>query len=179
MKRKLPRTTILYSVALLFLILSAGSVEAAGDYWDDSPDYLYYIEGTGSYFLPSAEGDIFFNRGKWYRQAEGSWSMGDGMDGPWSGITKETLPMDLAELPPDFKTTRKLGMIPSRYVLGEKDRPDEYWYRYYRGRFYDNYGRHGYRRYWHPHGGFWFFVAPDFFDDGFDDGHHRRPWDMY
>ena len=148
------------------------------DYSNDYPDYLYYIEGTGSYFLPASDGDIFFNRGTWYRQTEGSWYTSSSLDGPWSGIVRDSLPKDLTELPDDFRTTRKLGMIPSRYVLGEKDKTEYYWYRYYRGSYYDNYERRGYRRVWHPEGGFWFFVAPGL-HDYWDDGHRRRRGGRY
>ena len=69
-------------------------------------------------------------------------------------------------------------MIPFQTVVGPEKR-DEYDYgpRYYTGRYYDDYDdydQRGYRRRWNPHGKFWFFVAPDFIGDDWDDRHRRR-----
>jgi len=154
------------AVALLLTAFMADTVPASG-YEDSSsvtPEYLYYIEGTGSYLLPGEGYDTFFNRGSWYRWSEGTWSMSGDLDGPWSGITKDSLPKDLAGLPPDFRETRKLGMIPYKYAVGSDSGDDDHAYRYYRGRYYEDYERHGYRRRWHSRGRFWFFVAPDLDD---------------
>ena len=177
MKKVLYRCMLLAAVALLVLFTSGGPVNAGGhdDYSEaGTPEYLYYIEGTGSYFLPGGDDDLFFNLGKWYRHSGESWSMSDELDGPWSGITVDSLPADLAALTADFRETRKLGMIPYRYVVGPERRDEDYSYLYYRGKYYDDYERHGYRRRWHAHGKFWFFVAPHFHDDDWDDSHRRR-----
>jgi hypothetical protein len=180
MQKQLIRSIVAAALALLLMSVIGGPVYATGygDYMESgSPEYLYYIEGTGAYLLPDADWDIFFSLGKWYRLSEGSWSMSDHFDGPWSGITAGSLPKDLAELPADFRETHKLGMIPYRYVVGKDHRDDRDGYWYYKGRYYDDYKRHGYRRRWHPHGKFWFFVAPDFhddWDDDWDDSHRRR-----
>ena len=100
--------------------------------------------------------------------------MSNNFDGPWNGITVSSLPRDLADLPPDFQESRHLGMIPYRYVLGPEERDDDDAYRYYRGEYYEDYERRGYQRRWHPHGKFWFFVAPDFHDGDWDDSHRKR-----
>jgi hypothetical protein len=176
--RKIILMASVVTAVLLHLTASVGGLAYAtgyGDYDDiGTPEYLYYIEGTGSYYLPEEGADIFFNLGRWYRRSGNSWSMSDNLDGPWSGTTAGSLPKDLADLPADFRETRKLGMIPYRYVVGVDEKADDYPYRYYRGRYYDDYERRGYRRRWHPHGKFWFFVAPDFHDDDWDDSHRRR-----
>ena len=170
---------LMVTVAVVLLVSTAvGGQAYASGYGDDGqnglPEYVYYIEGTGSYYLPGTGVDIFFNLGKWYRRSGDSWSMSDDPGGPWSGITVGTVPKDLAELPADFRETRHLGMIPYRYVAGPDKRDDDYLYRYYRGRYYDDYEGRGYRRRWNPHGGFWFYVAPDFDDDHWGDSHRRR-----
>ena len=177
MKKSLIRHILTAVIALLLMPVIGGPAYATGsdDYSESgAPEYLYYIEGTGAYLLPDADGDIFFNLGKWYRLSGSSWSMSDNFDGPWNGIMAESVPQAMVDLPPDFKTTRHLGMIPYRYVAGSERRDDDHSYRYYEGRYYDDYERRGYRRMWHPRGGFWFFVAPDFHDDDWDDRHRRR-----
>lgn len=178
MQKAIKRSVLMAAIALLVMSVMEVPVQAAG-YDDDHdkvavPEYLYYIEGTGSYFLQGEDSDTFFNLGRWYRRSGESWSVSDDIDGPWSGITKNSLPRDLAELPADFQDTRNLGLIPYRYVVGPEKEDDDYPYRYYRGRYYDDYERHGYHRRWHPHGRFWFFVAPHFHDDDWDDSHRRR-----
>ncbi len=180
MKKHLTRSMLAMVFALLLMVVMAGPAFATGydDYRESgSPEYLYYIEGTGSYFLPGEDSEIFFHLGRWYSRSGDEWSMSDDLDGPWSGITAGSLPKDLAELPADFRENRKLGMIPYRYVVGKDHRDDRGGHWYYKGRYYDDYKRHGYRRRWHPHGKFWFFVAPDFhddWDDDWDDSHRRR-----
>ena len=168
MQKQALRSLLSTVLALMLMFLTVAVVHAAGyeDYSSsDSPEYLYYIEGTGSYFLPGSDSDIFFNLGKWYRRSGGSWSISEDLGGPWSGITVDSVPQDLIELPEDFTTTRKLGMIPYQYVLGPDKPDDDHVYRYYRGRYDEDYRRRGYRRRWNPRGKFWFFVAPDFNDD--------------
>lgn len=177
MQEKLKTSILMGTAVLLVLSLFSGPVHATGYDNDDyigSPEYLYYIEGTGSYFLPTEDGEIFFNLGRWYRHSGDSWSMSDHLGGPWSGVTTQSLPRDLAELPADFRETRQLGMIPYRYVVGREKWDDDRLHRYYRDRYYDDYERRGYHRRWHPYGKFWFFVAPDFDDDWDDDSHRRR-----
>jgi hypothetical protein len=177
MQKRLIRSILTAAIALMFIFVIGGQVYATqyDDYGDSgSPEYLYYIEGTGAYFLPDADGDIFFNLGKWYKRSGGSWSMSVRLGGPWNGIMAESVSPALVDLPPDFRTTHHLGMIPYRYVVSTDSRDDDHGYRYYSGRYYDDYERRGYRRMWHPRGGFWFFVAPNFDDDDWDDGHRRR-----
>ncbi|MDF1525258.1 MAG: hypothetical protein P1S59_03165 [bacterium] len=177
MDKLIIRSLIAAALAVLLISITGGSVYATGyDEHDQSgqPEYLYNIEGTGSYFLPGTDEDIFFNLGKWYRNSGGSWSMSGNFDGPWSGIMTKSVPAALADLPSDFRTTRRLGMIPYRYVIGPDKWDDNDVYRYYRGEYYRDYERHGYRRQWHPRGKFWFFVAPDFHDDDWGDDNHRR-----
>ena len=52
------------SLALVLMSFAGAGAYASsyGDYSSsDSPEYLYYIEETGSNFLPGGESDIFFN----------------------------------------------------------------------------------------------------------------------
>ena len=177
MENRLTRSILAAVVALLLIPVIGGHAYATGsdDYSESgSPEYLYYIDGTGAYLLPDADEDIFFSLGSWYKRSGGSWSMSVNFDGPWSGIMVESVPQAIVDLPPDFRESRRMGMIPYKYVAGSGSRDEDYGYRYYRGRYYDDYERHGYRRRWHPHGKFWFFVAPDFHDDDWDDSHRRR-----
>lgn len=163
--------------AAVFAMLVTGTAQATHlyNYYEvEEPDYLYYIEGTGAYLLPDPDGDIFYHLGRWYRQKDGSWTMSRSLDGPWEGILAQSLPEPLAELGPDYRKTRRLGMIPYRYVAGPERKDDDLGYRYYRGKYYDDYERLGYRRRWHPHGGFWFFVAPDMDDHDWEDRHRNR-----
>lgn len=176
MHRQIVRSFIMATFVMLILSYPGGPAYATGyyDHSSGSPEYLYSIEGTGSYFLPGPDGDVFYNLGKWYRHRGDSWSMSDDPEGPWSGIMVESVPRALADLPPDFRTSRPMGMIPYRYVVGT-DRPDDHdVYIYYNGRYYEDYERHGYLRRWHPQGKFWYFVAPDFYDGPWDDRHRHR-----
>ena len=177
MHKQIMRSILAAALAMLFMSAITEPVYATG--YDDnsrsgSPEYLYHIEGTGAYFLPGGEVDIFFNLGNWYKRSGDSWSMSDNFDGPWNGIMAESVAPALVDLPSDFRTTRRMGMIPYKYVAGSDSRDEDHGYRYYRGEYYDDYERHGYRRRWNSRGGFWFFVAPDFHDDDRDDGHRRR-----
>jgi hypothetical protein len=175
MKKKFIRPILAVVFALLLVSVVGGPAYATGsdDYSESgSPEYLYYIEGTGAYLLPDPDMDIFYSLGSWYKRSDESWSMSDNFDGPWNGIMAESVPRAMVDLPPDFRTTHHLGMIPYRYVTGSEKPDYDHGYRYYKGRYYDDYERRGYRRVWHPRGGFWFFVAPDF--DDWDDGHRRR-----
>ena len=174
MGKRLPYSVILSGVVLFLMVVPAGSAQAGHHYGDDIPEHLYYIEGTGSYFLPQDDGDIFFNLGRWYRHSGDSWFTSDDLDGPWTGIIETSLPKDLADLPPDFRTTRHLGLIPSRHVVGEKEKCDGPIYLYYRERCRDDYMRHGYGRHWFPHGGFWYFMAPCLDEEGWEDIHRCR-----
>ena len=176
MQKQIMRSILAAALALLVMSAITEPVYATG--YDDnsrrgSPEYLYHIEGTGAYFLPGADVDVFFSLGKWYRHSGVSWSMGVHFEGPWDGIMVESVPRSLVDLPADFRTTRRMGMIPYRYVAGPDRRDDNYGDRYYSGKYYDEYERHGYRRRWNSRGGFWFFVAPDFHDDDRDDRHRR------
>jgi len=167
MRRLTFRSLLTATLALVFLSFSVVQGVRASEKEDAAsaqPDYLYYIEGTGSYYLPGADGDVFYTLGKWYRHLGDSWSMGEGPEGPWSGIMPQSVPGPLAELPPDFKETRPMGMIPYRYVVAP-DKSDDEICAYYRGRYYRDYKRHGYQRRWHPRGGFWYYVAPEFCRD--------------
>jgi hypothetical protein len=175
MSRKIIRSLLTAALAVLFLSVPDQGVWASekGGHSGGEPEYLYYIEATGSYYLPGTDGDVFYNLGKWYRHREDSWSMSDDPQGPWTGVMAESVPQALADLPPDFRETRPMGMIPYRYVVGP-DRPDDDICIYYRGRYYRDYERHGYQRRWHPRGGFWYYVAPEFCGDGWDDRRRRK-----
>ena len=132
---------------VLLAVFAAGPT-LAGMYYEDHeitvPENLYYIEGTGSYYLPGQGADTFFNIGKWYRYEGDEWFISDDLDGPWSGILPASLPRDLAELPADFRETRKLGMIPYRYVIGPQYQDEGYYYRYYSGDYYEEFEHRGY-----------------------------------
>jgi hypothetical protein len=153
MKTQIP-ARIMTACFVLLLVFSAVPV-LADIYYESNdnavPEYLYYIEGTGSYYLPGQEADTFFNLGKWYRSDGGEWFISDTADGPWSGILEASLPRDLAELPADFKTTRKLGMIPYEYVAGPDKQHTDYYYRYYARDYYEGYGYRGYRGHRHSY----------------------------
>ena len=184
MQKQSMRSILAAALALLVMSTITEPVYATG--YDDnsrsgSPEYLYHIEGTGTYFLPGGEVDVFFNLGNWYRRSEGSWSVSAQFGGPWGGLRVESVPRSLIDLPPDFRSTRRMGMIPYGYVVGPDRRDNNHGDRYYRGEYYDDYERHGYRRRWNSRGGFWFFVAPDFHDnrrdfhdDDRDDNHRGR-----
>ena len=176
MQKQIMRSILAAALALLVMSAITEPVYATG--YDDnsrsgSPEYLYHIEGTGAYFLPDADVDVFFSLGKWYRHSGVSWSMSVHFGGPWNGIMVESVPRSLIELPPDFRSTRRMGMIPYGYVVGPDGRDDDYGDRYNRGEYYDDYERHGYRRRWNSRSGFWFFIAPDFHDDDWDDDDDR------
>jgi len=161
--------------ALLLLFLSAtGSSAMASDYrGSGSPEFLYYIEGTGAYFLPDPEVDIFFSLGNWYRRSGSSWSTSVSLSGPWGEISVSSAPSVLVNLPVDFRTTSHLGQVPYRYVAGSRSGHENNGSRYYRGDYYNDHDRRGYKRRRHSSGGFWFFIAPDFRHDDRDDHHDR------
>ena len=84
------QTIALPATAVLVLLLLAAIVSPAiaSDYrGSGSPEFLYYIEGTGAYFLPDSEVDIFFSLGNWYRRSGGSWSTSVSLSGPWGAIS--------------------------------------------------------------------------------------------
>ncbi|UCG37884.1 MAG: hypothetical protein JSV00_06690 [bacterium] len=159
-------------LALLLVAAAHGPALATGYDDDSSGILLYYIEGTGAYFLPDPGGDIFFHLGQWYRSEDGSWAVSGSLSGPWRDAAG-SVPRVLVDLPPDFRSTHRLGLVPYGYVVG-RSRDDDYGLRYYSGRYYEDYEGRGYRRQWHPQGGFWFFVAPHFLDDDRDDDRDDR-----
>jgi hypothetical protein len=181
-KRGLIRFTL---TAALVVLLAAfnGSIHAGNYQGSGSYDYLYYIEGTGAYVLPDPATDIFFNLGKWYRRSDDTWSVGTTSDGPWREIFIESVPAALADLPPDFRTTHRLGRIPYRYVTGSGSGRYDDGSRYFRGwrgpryhyyrcdpcRGWDrdccDYNQKAYRRHWRRLGTFLFFTAPHIIDD--------------
>jgi len=158
---------------LLFLAAFSGPAIASDYYRSGSPEYLYYMEGTGAYFLPDSEADIFFSLGKWYRRTGSSWSASVAFSGPWGAISVSSAPSVLVNLPVDFRTTSHLGQVPYRYVAGSRSGHEDYGSRYYRGDYYNDHDRRGYKRRRHSSGGFWFFIAPDFRHDDRDDHHDR------
>jgi hypothetical protein len=165
---------MMITVVLLLLSTIGGPVYASDYRGPGSPEFLYYIEGTGAYFLPDQEADVFFSLGRWYRRSGTSWSVSAALAGPWGAISVGSVPSVLIGLPPDFRTTLRLGRVPYRYVVGSRSGHDDYGPRYYHGRYYDDHDRRGYRRRWHPSGYFWFFVAPDLDHDDWFDNHRRR-----
>jgi len=162
---KVKFSVALCAAGILFFIFSACPAGASGSHGKDQPDYLYYIEGTGTYFLPVPGGEIFFHLGRWYKHTGDLWSTSDRLNGPWEGIPSGSLPEDLAGLPSDFRTSRHLGKIPSRYVLGDKRTCQNPWFHYYRGRFDKTYKHFGYGKRWRYGKRSWIFVTPDFRDD--------------
>ena len=174
MNRRLLWSLSLALAAVVLLCPGTMTVFAGDDRYDDTPEYLYYIEGTGAYFLPHPEGDTFFHLGRWYRRNGGSWSTSRSLRGSWSGLLSQDVPRDLADLPDDFRATRPMGRIPYRYVADPGKVGDHHGGRYYPGHYLGDYDRRGYGRRWHPVGGFWFFVAPEFHDEWDDDGHRRK-----
>jgi len=163
------------SAALVLLLVCVITVPAnASDYYGSgSPEFLYYIEGTSAYFLPDPEVDIFFSLGRWYRRSGSSWSASVSLSGPWGAISVDSAPSVLVNLPVDFRTTSHLGQVPYRYVAGSRSGHENYGSRYYRGDYYNDHDRRGYKRRRHSSGGFWFFIAPDFRHDDRDDHHDR------
>lgn len=118
----------------------------------DTPLYLYHVEGTGFYYLPGEDGDLFFSLGKWYRRQGESWFVARRFDGPWSGILTQSLPAGLAEVPADPARSLSLGQIPYRYVVD----PDEKCRSPYRHFRWDGFDRRPYRdhhRRWSPYRG--------------------------
>ncbi|UCF87997.1 MAG: hypothetical protein JSV70_06105 [bacterium] len=160
----------------LFIFLAALAIPAAAshDGPDVMPEFIYYIQDTDAYYLPDPEVDIFFSLGRWYRRSGGSWSVGVSFRGPWGSIALSSVPSVLVGLPPDFRATRRFGRVPYRYLQGHRESHDDYGRSYYGGRYDDDHDRSRYKRHWHPEGGFWFFVAPDFDHDDGDDSHRRR-----
>ena len=185
MKKRILYSGAVAVFALLFLVALSGPANASGYSHSGSPDFLYYMEGTGAYLLPDAEADIFFSLGKWYRRSGSSWSASVSLSGPWGDISVSNAPSILVNLPVDFRTTLSFGQVPYRYVVDQGRGHDDYGSRYYSGRYYDDHERRGYRRQRHSSGGFWFFIAPglhfddrddhrDWDDDRDDDSHRRR-----
>lgn len=170
---------ILYSgataiLALLFLAAFGGPANASDYGHSGSPEFLYYMEGTGAYFLPDSEVDIFFSLGNWYRRSSNSWSTSVSLSGPWGAISVSNAPSVLVNLPLDFRATLNHGRVPYRYVVDQRSGQDDYGPRYYSGRYYDDHDRRGYQRRRHSSGGFWFFIAPGLH---FDDRDDHRDWD--
>jgi hypothetical protein len=166
------------AIILILLPGMSGSAYATGGHYSRSPEYLYYMEGTGAYFLPDPEVDIFFSLGRWYRRSGSSWSVSTTFSGPWGAVSLGGVPTVLVNLPVDFRLTHTFGLVPSRHVLKGRSSYD------YGPRYYDDHDSRRYRRGRHQTGSFWFFIAPDldhhWDDDDWDDdrrdddGHRRR-----
>ena len=166
------------ALILVFLFASSSPAVASDYYRSSSPEFLYYMEGTGAYFLPDSEADVFFSMGKWYRRSGGSWSASVSLSGPWGAISISNAPSVLVNLPVDFRTTINFGQVPYSYVVDSERGHDDYGPRHYSGKYYDEHDRRDYRRQRHSSGTFWFFIAPEFghydrYDDWDDDSHRR------
>lgn len=170
-------TNMITAAVFLVLLLSplGGTSQATGYRGSHSAEYLYYIEGTGAYFYPDPEVDIFFSQGSWYRRSGTSWSVSVALSGPWGFISVSNVPSALVALPLNFRATRHFGRVPYRYVIDNRRGHDDYGPRYYNGDYYKDHSRRGYERRRHSSGDFWFFIAPRLnHDDRDDDGHRGR-----
>jgi hypothetical protein len=162
--------------AILSLLLAAMVAPAVASHDGPyaTPEYVFYIEGTGTYILSDPEVDIFFNLGRWYRRSGGSWSVSLGFNGPWGSIAVNSVPSVLVGLPVDFRATHQFSRVPYKYIRGSGKIHDDNGRYYYSDRYDDDHHRSRYERHWHPEGGFWFFFAPDRDHEDRDDSYRRR-----
>ena len=178
MKKQTFYNAVIASLVLLLISVMGSPANASNYGHSGSPEFLYYMEGTGAYFLPDSDADIFFSLGKWYRRSGSSWSASVALSGPWGALSVSSVPTILVNLPAGFRATYHLGQVPYRYVVDSRKGHDNYGSRYYSGEYYNDYGSRGYQRHRHSTGGFWFFIAPDFHHDDRNDRHDRDDdWD--
>ena len=174
MKKYIIRFTVNLSLCLLLLATMIVPANASHSSGYLSPEFLYYIEGTGAYFLPDPDVDIFFSLGNWYRRSDSSWSASVALSGPWGAISVSSVPSVLVGLPHEFRATHHLGRVPYRYIMDSARGHEDYGSRHYRGDYYNDHDRKGYQRHRHSSGSFWVFIAPDLDHHDRDDGHRRR-----
>jgi hypothetical protein len=100
-------------------------------YTFSGPPELVVIPNTYVYFAPGADMDIVFYRGYWYRPYNGYWYRGSGYNGPWHHISRERVPRNVINLPPDYRSMyRDYPRIPHRYVHSNWNRweRERYWH---------------------------------------------------
>lgn len=92
---------------------------AINAYRYNQPRIMYRLPSFGVYYIPKVRDDIFYFEGRWYTRARGAWYVGEGFNGPWTGLRNRKVPKQLQNLPTDFKARKD--------ELGTKVVPYGYW----------------------------------------------------
>ncbi len=69
----------------------------------EAPPELVVVPMTMVYFAPSARGDLFFYRGRWWTRHEGRWFRARAYDGPWVVVGPRYVPVEIVRMPGDYR----------------------------------------------------------------------------
>lgn len=61
------------------------------------------IPGTGVYFSPEIEADVYLHGGVWYYRVDGLWFIGPSHSGPWKATPGGSVPEPLTRIPPAWR----------------------------------------------------------------------------
>ncbi|RJQ23242.1 MAG: hypothetical protein C4560_00790 [Nitrospiraceae bacterium] len=68
-----------------------------------APPEVVVIPGTYAYFIPGITVDIIFYQGYWYRPYNEYWYRAGHYNGPWKYIVRQSVPVAILNLPPDYR----------------------------------------------------------------------------
>ncbi|HVO67210.1 MAG TPA: hypothetical protein VMT12_12055 [Syntrophales bacterium] len=96
-----------------------------------APPGLVVIPGTGVYYPPDVDVDIFFYHGYWYRPYNGYWYRSRGYNGPWATIEVGRVPRPVIGIHPGFRGGPMYERVPHGRVMKNWRRweRDRYWER--------------------------------------------------
>ncbi|GAB4490686.1 MAG: hypothetical protein OHK006_23820 [Thermodesulfovibrionales bacterium] len=98
------------------------------------PKYVFvkppevYVVPNYTYFVPDIDIDIFFFRNYWYRPHGGYWYRSTSYNGPWAYIVKEKVPVEIINMPPNYKRVPPghqripYGQLKKNWRTWEKDK---------------------------------------------------------
>ncbi len=73
------------------------------------PSELVLIPGTGIYFIPDREADIFFYGGYWWAPRGPRWYRAYAPHGPWVIVRRRSIPAPLFRVPHDYRVVYRGG----------------------------------------------------------------------
>ena len=67
------------------------------------PAAMVMVPGTGVYFAPGLDVDIFFYGGYWWSPRGDRWYRATGYDGPWRMVRRSSVPRVVYRVPRDYR----------------------------------------------------------------------------
>lgn len=67
------------------------------------PPSVVLVPGTGVYFLPDVNFDVFFFGGYWWSPRGDRWYRAPAYNGPWSGVSRRVVPAPVFRVPHDYR----------------------------------------------------------------------------